>query len=81
MADVRLLDQEIDFTGVEPNGVEIVKGKGQKVHWNGSSVTVIERESNGKEHWTPLKDQPEGSLKVKPGWELYILGGKYVERK
>lgn len=50
MADVRLLDQELDFTDVGPNGVEIVKGRGQEVHCNGSSVTVIERENNGKEH-------------------------------
>lgn len=80
-ASVRPLEQGVNFEDVEPNTVMIVKGQDQEVHWKDSKVTVIETSIEGNEQYTSLFNLPEGSLKLKPNWDLYIAGGKVVEEK
>lgn len=80
LSDVESPDSATDFTNVQDNTVNIVKGRGQVVEWKLSSVTVIEKEDVGNKKNTPLKNNMNGSLRVKTNWELYIVGGKFVER-
>jgi hypothetical protein len=76
--DVQALDTKIDFDKIKSNNVEWVKGSGKWVHWKGSSVTVFEKDSEGKSKSTPLTSN-DGSLKVASGVDLYITGGQYTE--
>jgi hypothetical protein len=59
------------------NKVDWVKGSGKEVHWRGSDVTVIEKDSDGKEHRTSLSGWRNGSLMVNSGTNLYITGGQF----
>ncbi|UPX19769.1 uncharacterized protein EKO05_0010020 [Ascochyta rabiei] len=73
--DVKELDQSEDFSKVQENGVDWVTGDNQEVRWRGSTITVFE-EDNGKTISTVIK-RSEGSLKVAPSMNLYIVGGKF----
>jgi hypothetical protein len=58
----------------------VVVGRGQEVEWRQSSVTVIETDDQGKPIYTSLPDDEDGILRVKEGWTLYIIEGKFCER-
>jgi hypothetical protein len=81
LKDVKPLDQSTDFTNVPSNSVKMVKGHGQIIEWKSSKVTVIEKDSEGQKKHTPLSDSPNGSMKVHSSWDLYILGGQFVEKE
>jgi len=70
---------DTDFTDVKANTVKLVKGRGQIVEWRGSSVTVFEKDNEGKEKGTSLYNDNNGKLEVEVGWQLYIVQGKFVE--
>jgi len=78
---VKPLDSSTDWTNVDANSVKMVKGRGQTVDWKLSKVTVIEMDSGGTKQYTSLRNSLEGSLKVDSAWELYILGGQFVEKE
>ena len=61
------------------NGVSWVEGSGKEVQWKNSYVTVIEKDSDGKEHFTSLSNWLDGSLILNTGTSLYIAGGQYKE--
>jgi hypothetical protein len=61
------------------NGISWVEGRGKEVQWINSDVTVIEKDSDGKENFTSLSSQREGSLVLNPGISLYIAGGQFKE--
>jgi hypothetical protein len=61
------------------NGVSWVTGSGKEVQWKDSDVTVVEKDTDGKEHLTSLSGWRDGSLTVNSGMSLYIVGGKYKE--
>lgn len=68
---------DIDWTKVKDNKVDIVSGIGKVVEWRKSEVTVIEDEDGNKKHTAAPDD---GILEVQSGWQLYIVGGKFVIR-
>jgi hypothetical protein len=78
--DVKPPDYDTDFTNVAENKAQVVEGRGQEVEWRQSSVTVIETDDQGKQKYTSLPDHKEGRLRVKEGWKLYIIEGKFCER-
>jgi len=61
---------------VEANSVDWVTGDNQEVRWTGSTITVFEVDSKGEKTSTVVESS-EGSLKVTPGMNLYIVGGKF----
>ena len=69
----------IDFTHVKDNVATVVTGRGQTVEWRNSSVTVFEKDKEGKEKRTRLPNNENGGIIVEEGWELYIAKGKFVE--
>ncbi|UPX14631.1 uncharacterized protein EKO05_0005108 [Ascochyta rabiei] len=75
--NVKPLDANTDFSNVKVNGVSWVKGSGKEVQWKDSDVTVIEKDSDGKEHLTSLSSWRDGSLTVSSGMSLYIAGGQF----
>jgi hypothetical protein len=74
---VKIPENDIDWTKVKENKVDVVSGEGQVIEWRKCEVTVIEGEEGNKKH-TPAPD--EGKLEVQLGWQLYIVGGKFVRR-
>ena len=68
-----------DFTHVKDNVATVVTGRGQTVEWRNSSVTVFEKDKEGKEKRTRLPNNENGGIIVEQGWELYIASGKFVE--
>lgn len=78
--DVKPPNYDTDFTNVEENMAQVVNGRGQEVEWRQSSVTVIETDDQGKPTYTALSDDKDGIIRVKEGWQLYIIKGKFSER-
>ncbi|KAG9381624.1 hypothetical protein A1F94_007278 [Pyrenophora tritici-repentis] len=72
-------NEDIDFTDVKDNVARVVTGRGQRVEWRNSSVTVFEKDQEGNEKRTRLPHIENGGLIVEEGWELYIAKGKFVE--
>ena len=64
---------------MDGNKVIIITGKGQTVYWKGSNVTVLEKDSEGKELRRPLYGKPDGQGVVESGTKLYITDGKVIE--
>lgn len=76
--DVEPPDPTIDWQYVKENKVSIVQGSGQTVNWRGSNVTVYEKNAEGTEVPTLLRNVKKGQLKLSAGMRLYITEGKYT---
>ncbi|KAF2023105.1 hypothetical protein EK21DRAFT_95184 [Setomelanomma holmii] len=72
--NVKPLDPNTDFSNIKVNDVSWVEGSGKEVQWKNSDVTVIEKDSDGKEHFKPLSSGRDGSLMLNSGMSLYIAG-------
>lgn len=57
----------------------MITGRGQMVYWKGCNVSVIEKDSEGKELTRRLAGMPDGQGVVESGTELYITDGKVKE--
>ena len=77
--DVESPDPKIKWQDVKENKVSKVQGSGQTVNWQGSNVTVYEKNAEGTEVPTLLRDVKKGQLKLSAGMRLYITEGKYIE--
>jgi hypothetical protein len=49
------------------------------VYWKGCNVSVIEKDSEGKEQTRKLVGKPDGQGLLQSGTELYITSGKVKE--
>jgi hypothetical protein len=74
---VKTPKKDIDWTKVKDNKVDMVSSEGKVVEWRNSEVTVIEVEDGNKKHTAAPDD---GILELQSGWQLYIVGGKFVTR-
>ena len=72
------LDPTKDFINVKENRVTIITGANQMVFWQGCNVTVIEKDSEGVEHFRRLIGNPNGQGRVEQGTKLYITDRKSV---
>jgi len=70
------LDSTIDFGNVDENVVTMIPGKGQMVYWKGCNVTVLEKDSLGKDQARKLVGMPDGQGIVPSGTKLYVTDGK-----
>ncbi|RYN64981.1 hypothetical protein AA0119_g11530 [Alternaria tenuissima] len=77
--NVQPLNEGTDFSGVKQNVINIVEGKDKIVSWQGSTVTKIVADEEGKQTHTTLSEHKEGCLKLDSNTKLYIVGGKYIE--
>jgi len=75
------LDERKDFKNVKENHVTIIPGKNQMVFWQGCNVTVIEKDSEGREHYRPLTGMPNGQGRIELGTKLYITDGKVIAER
>jgi hypothetical protein len=57
----------------------MITGRGQTVYWKECNVSVIEKDSEGKEQTRRLEDMPDGEGVVNAGTKLYITDGKVTE--
>jgi hypothetical protein len=57
----------------------MITGNGQMIYWKGCNVSVIEKDSEGKDKSTPLHGMSDGQGIVEVGIELYITYGKVKE--
>lgn len=57
----------------------MITGRGQMVYWQGSNVTVIEKDNEGKEQYRRLVGMRNGQGRVESGTKLYITEGKVKE--
>jgi len=73
------LDSTINFENVGENKVTMIIGKGQMVYWKGCRVTVLEKDSEGKEQARRLTGKPDGQGIVESGTKLYVTSGKLQE--
>jgi len=57
----------------------MITGRGQMVYWKGCNVSVVEKDSEGKEQIRLLIGKPDGQGLLQFGTELYITLGKVKE--
>lgn len=70
-------NEHTDWTKVQPNKVNWVKGRGQVVEWKESDVTIIQKDVEGREKRKGFARN--GSWKLNEGESLYITGGQVIE--
>jgi len=76
--DPEELDSTIDFTAIPNNTVKWVEGNNQMIYWKECTVTVYEKDSEGKRKEKVL-DMLSGQGMVPSGTQLYCFRGKVKE--
>jgi hypothetical protein len=57
----------------------MITGRGQMVYWKGCNVTVLEKDSEGKEQYRKLVGMRDGQGRAEFGIKLYVTDGKVKE--